>query len=298
MPNNDKAWYQLFIIKKSGPVDYGIDLFSSRIKKNKGGDVLYEYIHPTVYDIARDQLIKKKFGDIIITMMPENIANIYLYRMYGNWKKYPYCIYNNCNSPQIYIHRAQDKQFSSTDSIQVDVRMTKDNEFILFHDPTKNGKKIIHTTAKSLNLKKLQDIIPLVKNIFLDLKNSRLVELKDINSDWQRLIANLLKILIKNNSITKCIIAVYTLPPKSILELFKYYNVIWCLQGHTRTHLKQHIKNLTSCLYFPQYLCYPASILTSKIIDRHFKLGVEHFPYGNKSNLKSLATKVNKFMLM
>lgn len=78
--------------------------------------------------------------------------------------------------------------------VEFDVRVTKDHEFILFHNATNNNKLI-----KNTNYKELPKYVPKLESILkINSKKIFLIEIKNINNEYNKLIKILSKYKNKN----------------------------------------------------------------------------------------------------
>ena len=149
---------------------------------------------------------------------------------------------------------------------EADIRVTKDNVFIIYHDPFYKGKLVKNLYYKEMNVLTLREL--------LQIQTSKIVllEIKDFNIN----IKKLLKLLNKSS------LNIYLMSfDNRVIE--KLYN----------THSKYKLGVLNYVLNFEEnykydFICLLNSVITPNIIDYFTKRNIEIIGYGitNKNNIK------------
>lgn len=151
--------------------------------------------------------------------------------------------------------------------VEFDVRVTRDNEFVIYHDAMYDGRLI-----KNINYVELPKYIPKLSNI-LKIKSDKifLIEIKNIEGNINKFIKLLSKYKDKNIYVTSF--------NGKLMEKI-------CKMAPTfKTGVLNYILNSTemNCLDF---ICILDTLLDDKIINTLIKNGKEIFSYGIINNKK------------
>ena len=152
----------------------------------------------------------------------------------------------------------KDIEQSNFVGFEADIRVTKDNVFVIYHDPFYKGKLVKNLYYKEMNVLTLREL--------LQIKTSKIVllEIKDFNINVNKL----LKLLNKSS------LNIYLMSfDKRIIE--KLYN----------THSKYKLGILNYVInseenYKYDFICLLNSIITSNIIDYFSKRKIKIIGYG------------------
>lgn len=148
---------------------------------------------------------------------------------------------------------------------ELDVRVTKDNEFIVYHDLIYRGswvRNVMYEDMKQDNIPRLKDVLKINTNKII------MVEIKDYSIDLKKLAKILNRYNYKN-------IYVMSFNNKLLKELKKYITKI-------KIGSLNYIFNSEEDYKFIEFICLINSIITEKLINYFFQNNIEVFAYGIK----------------
>ena len=148
---------------------------------------------------------------------------------------------------------------------ELDVRTTKDNELVVYHDLLYKGKLVKKTLYKELkkdNIPKLSDVLKLDTNKII------MIEIKDYNIDLKKL-----SLLLNNYNYKN--LYVMSFNNKVLKKLKKYVNNI-------KLGSLNYVFNSEDDYNFIDFICLINYILTDDFINYFFQKNIEVFAYGIK----------------
>lgn len=146
---------------------------------------------------------------------------------------------------------------------EFDVRVTKDNEFVLCHDPIYKGKLIKYTNYKDLKKQKIAKLNDVLK---LNTEKKFLIEIKDYDINLEKLIDLLNKYSSKNLYLMSF--------SKNFLHKVHKHNPK-CKLG-----VLNYVFNSEQNYNEYDFICLINSIVTEKLIDYFKSRNIEVFIYG------------------